>query len=211
MKEFWEARYAERGYAYGTEPNVYFKEKLSPIKPAGKLLLPAEGEGRNAVYAARLGWQVTAFDFSSAGRRKALALAERKGVPIDYLIAGVEEVNFPDAHFDALALIYAHFAGSSRAAYHQKLLKMIRKGGTIILEPMRRTSCAIRKSMAREARKKKPCYFHGKKSKRNSKVFSLRNCWRWKRTPGKENTTRAFRRLSGSQVPNYKLLSSLQT
>jgi SAM-dependent methyltransferase len=133
MKEFWEARYAESGYAYGTEPNVYLKEKLSTIKPAGKLLLPAEGEGRNAVYAAQLGWQVTAFDLSSAGRRKAMELAEKKGVPINYLVAGVEEVDFPDAHFDALALIYAHFSGS-RAAYHQKLLNMIRKGGTIIFE-----------------------------------------------------------------------------
>jgi hypothetical protein len=55
-------------------------------------------------------------------------------VPINYLVAGVEEVDFPDTHFDALALIYAHFTGSSRAAYHQKLLKMIRKGGTIIFE-----------------------------------------------------------------------------
>ncbi|MGV3585523.1 MAG: class I SAM-dependent methyltransferase [Adhaeribacter sp.] len=134
MKAFWDNRYSEEGFAYGSEPNAYLKEKLSILAPTGKLLLPAEGEGRNAVFAAQLGWQVTAFDFSSAGHQKAMELARFKGVQINYLVSGVEEVNFPDSNFDAMALIYVHFNGHSRAAYHQKLLKMVKKGGTVIFE-----------------------------------------------------------------------------
>ncbi|HRP00579.1 MAG TPA: hypothetical protein PLN54_14190, partial [Flavobacteriales bacterium] len=63
MKEFWDERYGAEEYAYGTAPNAWFAEQLKGLMP-GSLLLPAEGEGRNAVPAARLGWKVTAFDLS---------------------------------------------------------------------------------------------------------------------------------------------------
>ena len=50
MKDFWNERYDEESYAYGNSPNVFFKQQLDKLK-VGSLLLPAEGEGRNAVYA----------------------------------------------------------------------------------------------------------------------------------------------------------------
>ncbi|MEL0011261.1 MAG: hypothetical protein VW868_06830 [Bacteroidota bacterium] len=73
MKEFWNQRYSEQGYAYGTEPNEFFKEALLSYKEelhlgSSRLLMPAEGEGRNAVYAAELGFKVTAFDVSEQAR-----------------------------------------------------------------------------------------------------------------------------------------------
>ena len=49
MENFWDIRFKEEDYAYGTLPNAFFKETLNTYKPKGKLLLPAEGEGRNAV------------------------------------------------------------------------------------------------------------------------------------------------------------------
>lgn len=61
MKEFWNQRFSQDEYVYGTEPNEYLKEKLSLLL-GGDILLPAEGEGRNAVFAAKTGWKVTAFD-----------------------------------------------------------------------------------------------------------------------------------------------------
>lgn len=134
MKEFWDQRYSETGFAYGTAPNAYFKEQLDKLSPVGKLLLPAEGEGRNAVYAAGQGWDVTAFDFSPAGKHKALALAETKQVKINYLVGDIAELTFPKQHFDTLALIYAHFSGPDRALYHQKLLQSLKTGGTVIFE-----------------------------------------------------------------------------
>ena len=71
MKDFWNQRYAADEYAYGTAPNAFFKAVLDPLPP-GRILLPAEGEGRNAVYAAKLGWEVVAFDQSEGGQKKAM-------------------------------------------------------------------------------------------------------------------------------------------
>ena len=53
MKEIWDKRYSTAVYAYGEEPNAFFKEKLDSQNLEGSILLPAEGEGRNAVYAAK--------------------------------------------------------------------------------------------------------------------------------------------------------------
>lgn len=69
MNEFWETRYKSPTYAYGTKPNEFFKESIDKLNP-GRVLLPAEGEGRNAVYAAQRGWSAEAFDFSEAARPK---------------------------------------------------------------------------------------------------------------------------------------------
>ncbi|MBX0331880.1 hypothetical protein K3G39_01370 [Pontibacter sp. HSC-14F20] len=71
MQQFWKERYRQQEMVYGSEPNVFFKEQLQGLAP-GKILLPAAGEGRNAVYAASQGWDVLAFDYSTAwlARRK---------------------------------------------------------------------------------------------------------------------------------------------
>ena len=63
----WDQRYSEQSYAYGTVPNTFIKAFLDTEKP-GKIVFAAEGEGRNAVYAARHGWEVEAFDLSATGR-----------------------------------------------------------------------------------------------------------------------------------------------
>ena len=76
MKQFWDERYAEPHFVYGEAPNVFFENSLKDLS-AGKILLPCEGEGRQAVHAAAQGWEVLAFDQSSAGRDKALQLAEK--------------------------------------------------------------------------------------------------------------------------------------
>ena len=80
--EFWDMRYGDKDYAYGTEPNVYFKSFIDS-NSSGKMLLPGEGEGRNAVYAAINGWDVYAVDQSQAGMEKAKKLAELNDVTID--------------------------------------------------------------------------------------------------------------------------------
>ena len=79
MKQFWDQRYAENETVYGFTPNQFFKQFIDGRKP-GSILLPAEGEGRNAVFAARLGWEVDAFDSSSVARKKALDFAAKENV-----------------------------------------------------------------------------------------------------------------------------------
>ena len=133
MKEHWDERYSAENYIYGTNPNAWFFAKLEELTP-GKILLPADGEGRNAVYAATKGWEVTAFDQSVEGRKKALKLAAEKGVNIEYLIHDLSEFEAEKEHFDAIALIFVHMPAEIRTTVHQKLLKSLKPGGHIILE-----------------------------------------------------------------------------
>lgn len=130
---FWDERFSSEEYIYGEEPNEYVKEQLTKLKP-GRILFAAEGEGRNAVFAATKGWEVVAFDPSEAGKMKALQLAASKGVSIDYDVTDVANADYPLESFDALVLIYAHFQEDSRREYHQKLAGFVKKGGYILLE-----------------------------------------------------------------------------
>lgn len=129
----WNERYRETAYVYGTEPNQFFKQQLDQLSP-GRILLPADGEGRNAVYAASCGWEVHAFDQSVAGQQKALALAAKQGVKIGYTVQDRPELPYPSAYFDAIALIYAHFMPALRSAFHRKFVELLRPDGVLILE-----------------------------------------------------------------------------
>ena len=132
-QERWNQRYSEATYAYGEGPNVFFREWL-PKFEATSILMPADGEGRNGVYAATLGWQVTAFDLSSAGRTKALQLAKQQEVKLEYIVGDFAEIQFEEASFDAIGLIYAHFPAEQKALFHQKLDTYLKPGGVIIFE-----------------------------------------------------------------------------
>lgn len=129
----WDERYAANEFAYGEHPNNYFKEQLEKL-PVGTILFPAEGEGRNAVFAALLGWKVFAFDISSEGKKKAQQLAEKNKVTIDYQIGELETLNFKEGQFDVIALIYAHFPADIKSQIHKSLDKYLRKGGFVIFE-----------------------------------------------------------------------------
>jgi len=131
--ERWNDRYSSQEFAYGEQPNNYLKEQLEKL-PAGKILFPAEGEGRNAVFAATLGWTVAAFDISDEGKNKALQLAAKNNVAINYQVGELETLNYQPEQFDAIALIYAHFPATIKSIIHQSLNNYLRKGGHIIFE-----------------------------------------------------------------------------
>lgn len=131
--ERWDARYGREEFAYGIHPNKYLEEQLKKLDK-GKILFPAEGEGRNAVFAAKLGWTVTAFDISVAGQKKALRLAETNEVVIDYQVGEITNLTLANEQFDVIALIYAHFPADIKSFYHKSLDKYLRHGGTIIFE-----------------------------------------------------------------------------
>jgi len=133
MKDFWNDRYSATEFVYGKKPNAYLKEKLTKINP-GTILFPAEGEGRNAVFAATLGWRVSAFDTSSEGRKKALRLAKEHNVEIEYHTADLNEIGYETAEFDAIALIFTHFPPEIRKEYFQHFITYLKEGGIIIFE-----------------------------------------------------------------------------
>jgi len=133
MSSFWNERYREEGYAYGEEPNVFFAEQIDKLKQ-GVIVLPCEGEGRNAVYAASKGWEVNAFDMSVAGKSKALQLANRQNVRLSYTIEDATKVAYPLGSIDVVAFIYAHFPVTIRKQIHKKAITWLKLGGRIILE-----------------------------------------------------------------------------
>ena len=132
MKELWDARFSSEEYVYGTAPNAFFAECLPKLK-AGKIFLPAEGEGRNAVYAAGLHWEVVAMDFSKEGKEKALKLAQNHNVKIDYSVGDVLE-NPWCGPFDSIASFFLHLPKMQRKILHHKMIEELKPAGYIILE-----------------------------------------------------------------------------
>jgi SAM-dependent methyltransferase len=105
MDSFFDEIYAHEEYAYGKKPNEYLKKQLMKLKP-GKILFPAEGEGRNAVFAAKLGWDVYCFDISKNAYKKAMKLAQEEDVNIKYEVCDVDQLTYPKGSFDVIALIF---------------------------------------------------------------------------------------------------------
>lgn len=133
MKEFWNERYSEPGFMYGTEPNRFLSSQLDRLSPE-TILFPADGEGRNSVYAARLGWEVTAFDYSEVAREKALRLAQEQGVAVEYSVGDMLQNPFPDRQFKALAAIFTHFHDDQKPALLALYDGWIAPGGFLIME-----------------------------------------------------------------------------
>ncbi|EKO76523.1 MULTISPECIES: class I SAM-dependent methyltransferase [Leptospira] len=129
----WNERYSKPEFAFGEQPNDYLKEQLEKLSP-GSILFPAEGEGRNAVFAAKLGWAASAFDISVEGKKKALRLAKINKVTIDYQVGELHSLNYKENQFDAIALIYAHFPADIKSFYHKTLDKFLRRNGIVLFE-----------------------------------------------------------------------------
>ncbi|MBS1654999.1 MAG: class I SAM-dependent methyltransferase, partial [Bacteroidetes bacterium] len=116
QQQSWNQRYTENDTVYGLKPNEFFKQFIDTHKP-GTLLLPAEGEGRNAIYAAKKGWNVDAFDFSEVAKEKALAFAAAEKVKINYDVMNMADFK-ADKQYDAIALIYVHQPEPIRKKFH---------------------------------------------------------------------------------------------
>lgn len=130
---FWDERYSSYVTVYGDEPNAFFKEAIDRLA-AGKLLLPGEGEGRNAIYAAKRGWHVDAFDFSESARVKALQRAAENDVTINYVTGDIEDIIIPVDTYEAVALIYLHLEEEARNKLHALAARSLKVGGHLILE-----------------------------------------------------------------------------
>jgi 2-polyprenyl-3-methyl-5-hydroxy-6-metoxy-1,4-benzoquinol methylase len=133
MNPFWDARYDTPFFVYGKEPNRFFASELGRILP-GKILLPGEGEGRNAVFAARQGWEVDAFDQSHIAMLKARSFAAELGVSINYMACELQEYPFRKGIYDAVGLIFFHVPPPLRHMLHKRITEALKPGGKLILE-----------------------------------------------------------------------------
>jgi hypothetical protein len=139
----WNERYNSEEFLFGKEPNRFFKETIDRLSP-GKLLLPGEGEGRNAVYAAKTGWEVHAFDASVVGKDKAFDLADQEGININYDVALVEDFKPEPSGYNAIALIYCHLQPAIRSIFFNDLVESLAPGGTLILEAFRKEQAGLK-------------------------------------------------------------------
>lgn len=110
----WDQRYAEAELVWSAEPNRFVRAELEDLPP-GRALDVACGEGRNALWLAQRGWQVTAIDFSAVAVGKGRQLAERAGVTVEWQVADVLTYE-PEGRFDAIVVAYLHLLPEKIAA-----------------------------------------------------------------------------------------------
>jgi 2-polyprenyl-3-methyl-5-hydroxy-6-metoxy-1,4-benzoquinol methylase len=132
--EFWNARYAEPGYAYGTAPNAFLASQARLLQPRTRALAVADGEGRNGVWLAEQGLDVLSVDASDVGLRKAQTLAAERQVALRTDVVNLFDWAWPEARFDVVVAIFAHFPPGERARMHASMLQALKPGGLLILE-----------------------------------------------------------------------------
>lgn len=133
----WDARYAEEGWAFGTEPNDFLREQAHHLAPGGRVLCLAEGEGRNAVWLAQQGFDVTGVDLASHGLDKAQRLAAERGVHLTTMVADLASFEFGSAAWDGIVSIFAHVPPEVRQRVHAQVLTALKPGGILLLEAYR--------------------------------------------------------------------------
>ncbi len=129
----WDQRYASDDYRFGTRPNKFLVDCAAQLQP-GRALSLGEGEGRNAVYLAQLGFDVTAVDQSAVGNAKALRLATIKGVSITTVTADLNDFVIAPASWDVIIDFFCHMPRPERVQLHRRVIDGLKPGGAYIYE-----------------------------------------------------------------------------
>jgi SAM-dependent methyltransferase len=127
----WDQRYATAEYVWRTEPNQFLPPEVAGL-PTGRALDLAAGEGRNAVWLASQGWQVTGVDFSHAGIAKGARLAVDQGVTVEWRCADVTTWT-PSPVFDLVVVFYLQLAAGERRAAFERAARALAPGGTLLI------------------------------------------------------------------------------
>ncbi len=130
---YWDARFAEEGFAYGTEANDFLQSVVDRL-PRGDALCLCEGEGRNAVYLAQRGWRAMALDFSAVALRKAEALAAQRGVELQTQCGDLAGFEPGAAQWDVVTMIFGQPDAAIRRALYACIAACLRPGGAFVLE-----------------------------------------------------------------------------
>ena len=131
----WNQRFGADEYIFGTAPNAFLAAHKRLLPARGRALCVADGEGRNSVWLAEQGLEVTAFDFSPVAVAKARRLAAERGVRVDYEVASVNDWRWPQAAFDVVAAIFVQFADPAmRAFMFERMVRALGPGGLLLLE-----------------------------------------------------------------------------
>jgi SAM-dependent methyltransferase len=126
----WDHRYAGAELVWTAEPNRFVVAELADLPP-GRALDLAAGEGRNAIWLAGRGWQVTALDFSAVAIDKGRLLAERAGVTVDWVVADVLTYP-PGGGYDLVLVAYLHLPPAQQAAMWATAVTAVAPGGVLL-------------------------------------------------------------------------------
>lgn len=131
---FWDQRYGEAGFIFGEAPNAWLAAQAPRLAGRSRALVPGDGEGRNGVWLAERGLEVTTVDASPIGVGKAQALAAQRGVAIDARVADLTTWAWPIGAYDLVVSIFLHFPADVRAEMHRRMFAALRPGGLLVLE-----------------------------------------------------------------------------
>jgi hypothetical protein len=130
----WDERYDGEDYLFGTQPNDFLASVANKIPEGAKVLCLADGEGRNGVYLASLGHQVTSVDLSSVGLHKAQRLAVNQGVTIETIQTDIAEYDIGNDRWDCIVSIFFHIPPTLRDLIYPRIIEGLKKNGALILE-----------------------------------------------------------------------------
>jgi 2-polyprenyl-3-methyl-5-hydroxy-6-metoxy-1,4-benzoquinol methylase len=131
----WNRRFSEPGYLFGTDPNAWLHDHASLWQAGQRVLCVADGEGRNSVWLAQQGLTVDAFDISEVGVRKARDFARITGVKVNFAVADVAALQWPQGLYDGVVAIFIQFADPGlRARIFEGMVRCLKPGGILVLQ-----------------------------------------------------------------------------
>ncbi|MGP4077456.1 class I SAM-dependent methyltransferase [Halobacillus sp. K22] len=133
-KEMWDQRFSEPNYAYGKQPNAFIKDMSERLPKDSKVGCFAEGEGRNGVYLAKMGHNVTILDQSDQGLNKALQLAKEEEVSIETLQGDLTKMEMEPEQFDAAIMVFGHMPKQDQSFLVEQMIRSVKPGGHILFE-----------------------------------------------------------------------------
>lgn len=131
-REDWNRRYAGSELLWSAEPNLFFAAEARALPP-GRALDLACGEGRNALWLAERGWDVTAVDFSDVALARARKLAAARGVGVDWIGADVRTWEPPPGAFGLVVLLYLQLPAQERRPVLESAARAVAPGGTLLV------------------------------------------------------------------------------
>jgi 2-polyprenyl-3-methyl-5-hydroxy-6-metoxy-1,4-benzoquinol methylase len=134
MGNQWHERFGSEKYVYGEEPNQFIEAQAYRLEKEKNIAAFAEGEGRNAVYLARKGHKVTAYDYALNGLKKTEALAKRYDVKIRTEQKDLIHDSIPAEEFDGAIMVFGHFEKNNQKIVFDKLVSAVKPGGIIMVE-----------------------------------------------------------------------------
>ncbi len=133
--ERWEGNYAVDHYLFGTAPNAFLARSAGAIAPGARVLSIADGEGRNGVFLAEQGMDVTAQDFSPRAQEKSRALAAERGVSLTWELSDLTQRDWAPEAFDAVVGIFFQFLdAATRKSVFDGIARTLKPGGVLLIE-----------------------------------------------------------------------------